>query len=48
MFLGYWGYFLLVHAYKISDLFPFRCGFYSHSSTSETSLSLAGYKQHSN
>lgn len=26
MFLGYWGYFLFVHAYRISDLFPFRFG----------------------
>ncbi|KAL8126234.1 uncharacterized protein LOC141720785 isoform X1 [Apium graveolens] len=26
MFLGYWGYFLLVHAYRISDLFPLRFG----------------------
>lgn len=26
MFLGYWGYFLLVHAYRISDFFPFRFG----------------------
>uniref|UniRef100_A0A166A3B7 Protein RFT1 homolog n=1 Tax=Daucus carota subsp. sativus TaxID=79200 RepID=A0A166A3B7_DAUCS len=26
MFIGYWGYFLLVHAYRISDLFPFRFG----------------------
>ncbi|KAK9293226.1 hypothetical protein L1049_021216 [Liquidambar formosana] len=26
LFLGYWGYFLLFHAFKSSDLFPFRVG----------------------
>lgn len=24
VFLGYWGYFLLIHVIKSSDLFPFR------------------------
>lgn len=26
VFLGYWGYFLLIHVIKSSDLFPFRVG----------------------
>lgn len=26
LFLGYWGYFLLFHSYKSSNLFPFRIG----------------------